>query len=133
MKRKCLILLVLLGASGFLINCADLKNVPEGSQSLGVFKGSFEGRLHDGVIRIELFQTPQGGKMFKGNFTGGNLQATVFVRGTMTANKLEGEFRAPVNGALTGQLSSAGNQLSGSFTMQSPMHPDSGTWKAIKK
>ena len=133
MKRKCLILLVLLGVSGLLISCANLKNVPEGSQSLGVFEGSFEGKLHDGTLRIELFQTPQGGKMFGGNFTGEGVQVTAFVRGKMTANKLEGEFRAPVNGTLTGQLSAAGNQLSGSFTMQSPMHPDSGTWKAIKK
>ena len=134
MKKECLILLALLGASGLLISCADLKNVPEGSQSLGVFEGSFEGKLNEGTIRIELFKMPQGGKMFTGNLTGGNVQATVFVRGTITANKLEGKFRAPVNGTLTGQLSAAGNQLSGSFTMESSrMHPDSGTWKAIKK
>ena len=117
-----------------LISCADLKNVPEGSQSLGVFEGTFGGKLHDGTVRIELFQTPQGGKMFEGNFTGGDVQVTVFVRGTMTANKLEGEFEAPVDGTLTGQLSSDGNQLSGSFTMESPeVQPDSGTWKAMKK
>ena len=134
MKKECLILLALLGASGLLISCADLKNVPEGSQSLGVFEGSFKGKLNDGTIRIELFKMPQGGKMFAGNLTGGDLQVTAFVRGTMTANKLEGKFSAPLNGTLTGQLSAAGNQISGSFTMESPrVHPDSGTWQAIKK
>ncbi len=134
MKRKSLIILVLLAVCGLLISCADLRNVPEGSQSLGVFEGSFDGQFDDGSVHIELFQAPQGSKFFECSFQGGDVQVTAFARGTMTANTLEGKFEGIFDGTLNGQLSTDGNQLSGSYKIESPeVTPDSGTWKAMKK
>ena len=134
MKRRSVTLIVLLSLFALLANCGAARYIPEGSQSLGVFEGSFNGKLHDGFVRIELFQTSQGSKLFEGNFKGGDVQLVAFVHGTMTVNTLEGPFEEPYDGTLNGQLSSDGGQLSGSFEFESPeVQSDSGTWKAVKK
>ena len=55
-----------------------------------------------------------------------------FARGKMTANSLEGKIQGQGSGALTGQLSSDGNRLTGSFNVTVP-DVCNGTWKAKKK
>jgi len=136
MKRKSLTILVFLGVACLLISCAGAKFIPEGSQSLGVYEGSFSGDVMQGSLRIHLFQTPGGDKLFEATLTRDltvpTETNTFFVRGKVTANSLEGEMQGDSSGSLTGKLSSDGNRLTGSFNLTTP-GPDNGTWKAQKK
>jgi hypothetical protein len=134
MNKRTSRLIVFLCLCAQLLSCGAARYIPEGSKSLGVFEGSFEGKLHYGSVRIELFQTPQGSTLFEGNFEGENVQWVAFVRGTVIANTLEGQFEGPFEGTTDSQLSADGNQMSGSFQFEhQKIQPDSGTWKAMKK
>jgi hypothetical protein len=119
-----------------VISCAGSKFIPEGSQSLGVYEGSFDGVIYGGTIRIQLFQTSEGDKLFEVTVATEPNERTVpsalFVRGKMTTNSLEGKFQGSASGTLSGRLSSGGSQLSGSFNITSPGLND-GTWQAQKK
>jgi hypothetical protein len=84
-----------------------------------------------GSIRVHLYQTPEGVKLFMGNFTGASNAPNIFFRGEMTGNALVGDLMAPASGTITGQLSPDGNRLSGSYRMITAN--DKGTWKARKK
>jgi len=103
-------------------------------QSLGVYEGSFDGVRYGGTIRIHLYQTPEGDKLFRATVIIDPFEPDVgiglFVRGKMTANLLEGEFQGNASGILSGQLSSDGNQYTGSFNLTDL---NSGTWQAKKK
>ena len=136
MKRKSLIILVFLGVACLLISCAGAKFIPEGSQSLGVYEGSFSGDMYGGSLRIHLFQTPEGEKLFKATLNRDTsnpyVVQTYFVRGKMTANSLEGKIEGKGSGSLTGQLSSDGNRLTGAFNVTTP-DLCNGTWQAHKK
>ena len=118
------------------MSCAGSKFIPEGSQSLSIYEGSFDGVRSGGTIRIHLFQTPEGDKLFRATIVldsfdrRGGESGTLFVRGKMTANSLKGEFQGDTSGTLSGQLSSDGNQLTGSFNLTDL---NSGTWQAKKK
>ena len=134
MKKKSLTIIILFWVSCSLMNCAVSKFIPEGSQSLGVYEGSFDGVRYGGTIRIHLFQTPEGDKLFRATVAVEHCERSVgsalFVRGKMTANSLEGEFQGNASGTLSGQLSSGGNQLTGSFNLTDL---NNGTWQAKKK
>ena len=127
---------IFLGVVCLLISCAGSKFIPEGSQSLGVYEGSFSGDMFQGSLRIHLFQTPEGDKLFKANFlrdiTDRDVPSAFFVRGKITANSLEGEMQGDFSGTLTGKLSSDGNRLNGSYNVTA-MDLDNGTWQAQKK
>jgi len=127
---------IFIGVVCLLISCAGSKFIPEGSRSLGVYEGSFDGVIYGGTIRIQLFQTSEGDKLFKATVAVGSAEPTVpialFVHGKITANSLEGEFQGDASGTLSGQLSSDGSQLTGSFNITAPGLND-GTWKAKKK
>ena len=127
---------IFLGMACLLMSCAGSKFIPEGSRSLGVYEGSFDGVIYGGTIRIQLFQTSEGDKLFKATVAVGSAEPTVpialFVHGKITANSLEGEFQGDASGTLSGQLSSDGSQLTGSFNITAPGLND-GTWKAKKK
>jgi hypothetical protein len=135
MKKKSLTIIILFWGISLLISCAGLNFIPEGSRSLGVYDGYFYGVRYGGSIRVYLFQTPEGDKLFTATIAlepneRENPKA-LFVRGKMTANSLEGAFQGNANGTLTGQLSSNGNQLTGSINLTAPDLND-GTWKAQK-
>lgn len=134
MKKKSLTIIILFWVSCFLMSCAGSKFIPEGSQSLGVYEGSFDGVRYGGTIRIHLYQTPEGDKLFRATVIIDPFEPDVgiglFVRGKMTANSLEGEFQGNASGILSGQLSSDGNQYTGSFNLTDL---NSGTWQAKKK
>jgi hypothetical protein len=135
MKKKYLTMIILLGFSCLLMSCAGLEFIPKGSQSLGVYKGSFTGDMWDGTLLIHLYQTPEGNKLFKANFAGPDDPTRVtnfFVHGKITANLLEGEVQGKSSGTLTGQLSTDGNRLTGSFNVTEP-DQNKGTWQAQKK
>ena len=130
------LIFIFLGVVCLLISCAGSKFIPEGSQSLGVYEGSFDGVIYGGTIRIQLFQTSEGDKLFEVTVATEPNERTVpsalFVRGKMTTNSLEGKFQGSASGTLSGRLSSGGSQLSGSFNITSPGLND-GTWQAQKK
>jgi hypothetical protein len=134
MKKKSLTIIIFFWVSCFLLSCAGSKFIPEGSQSLGVYEGSFDGVRYGGTIRIHLYQTPEGDKLFRATVIIDPFEPDVgiglFVRGKMTANLLEGEFQGNASGILSGQLSSDGNQYTGSFNLTDL---NSGTWQAKKK
>ena len=130
------LIFIFLGVVCLLISCAGSKFIPEGSQSLGVYEGSFSGDMFQGSLRIHLFQTPEGDKLFKASFlrdeTDREVPPAFFVRGKITANSLEGEMQGDFSGTLTGKLSSDGNRLTGSYNVTA-MDLDNGTWQAQKK
>ena len=136
MKKKSLTIIILFWISCLLMSCAGSKYIPEGSQALGVYEGSLDGDVYGGTIQIQLFQTSEGDKLFKATVAVGSAEPTVpialFVHGKITANSLEGEFQGDASGTLSGQLSSDGSQLTGSFNITAPGLND-GTWKAKKK
>ena len=131
MIRKILLLLILLLGGWLMVSCGTSKFIPEGSQSIGVYEGSFFGHRFSGSIRVHLYQALDGSKLFEGNFEGESVGVTVFFHGKMTENTLEGEFSA-ASGTISGQFSSDGNQVMGDYSLTSPS-TDTGTWKAKKK
>ena len=136
MKKKSFTIIILFWFSCLLMSCAGSKFIPEGSQSLGIYEGPFDGDVYGGSIRIHLFQTPEGDKLFTGTVAVVDAQPSesnaLFVRGKMTANSLEGKFQGDASGTLSGQLSSDGNHLTGSFSLAAPALNE-GTWQAKKK
>jgi hypothetical protein len=136
MREKSFTSFIILTIVCLLISCAELRFIPEGSQSLGVYEGSFDGNVYDGDLRFHLFQTPEGDKLFEANFVRNTQDPTVgpdfFVRGKMEASSLKGEMQGEFNGTLTGKLSSDGNRLTGSYNITTP-DVDKGTWQAQKK
>ena len=131
MKRKILIILILLVGGWLMVSCGTSKFIPEGSQSMGVYEGSFSGHRYIGSIRVHLYQALDGTKLFEGSFEGESLDVTVYFRGKMVGNTMDGEFSA-ASGTITGQFSSDGNQIMGDYSLTSP-GTDTGTWKAKKK
>ena len=135
MKKKSFTIIILFWFSCLLMSCAGSKFIPEGSQSLGIYEGPFDGDVYGGSIRIHLFQTPEGDKLFKANFfrdiTDPTVRTSYFAHGKMKANSLEGEMQGDFSGTLTGKLSSDGNRLTGSYTVTS-LDIDDGTWQAEK-
>jgi hypothetical protein len=130
MKRKILIILILLVGGWLVVSCGTSKFIPEGSQSLGIYEGSFLGQRFSGSIRVHLYQAPDGTKLFEGNFEGESLDVAVYFRGKMVGTTMEGEFSA-ASGTISGKISSGGNQIMGDYRLTSPS-TDNGTWKAKK-
>ena len=136
MREKSYTSFIILIIVCLLISCAELRFIPEGSQSMGVYEGSFDGNVYNGDLRFHLFQTPEGDKLFEANFVRNTQDPTVgpdfFVRGKMEASSLKGEMQGEFNGTLTGKISSDGNRLTGSYNITTP-DVDKGTWQAQKK
>ena len=132
MKRKILTILLILGAVFLMVNCGTAKYIPPGSQSLGVYWGPFYGigAILGGTVRIHLYNTPDGAKLFTGSLEQEDTDAIVWIRGKVVGNSLEGIFLAPVSGGtLSAQLSEDGNEFKGTFET---MDFQDGTWTAKK-
>ena len=136
MKKRFWKHALLFWISCFLMGCARLSPIPEGSRSLGVYEGSFDGMRYDGTIRVHLFQTPEGENRFSATVAVEPMEPTepraLFVLGDMTENALEGTFQGAASGTFGGRRSSDGTRLSGSFNITSP-GLNQGTWQARKK
>ena len=135
MRKKYFTIIILLWTCSLLIGCAGSRFIPEGSQILDIYDGSFDGVRYGGTIRVHLFQTSGGDKQFRATISTEPSEPAVpralFVGGKMAANSLEGEFQGNASGTFNGQLSSDGNQLTGSFNITSP-GINEGTWQAKK-
>ena len=131
MKKIPSIGLVLILVTSTLIGCASSEYIPKGSAKTATFEGTFFGTRFTGTCRIDIFELSDGTQRFEGNLAGEDM-VTVFLRGTVAGNRLDGQLQAPADGSISGSMSPDGNQISGSYTLTSPS-TDNGTWKAVKK
>ena len=132
MKKIHPIGLILILVISTLIGCGSSEYIPQGSAKTGTFEGNFFGTQFSGTCRIDIFELSDGTQRFEGNLTGEEESFSVFLRGTVAGNQLNGQLQAPADGSISGSLSSDGNQISGKYTLTSPS-TDNGTWKAVKK
>ena len=132
MKKILLTVLLILGTVIFLSNCGTAKYIPAGSQSLGVYWGQFYGiaSILGGTIRIHLYQSTDGTKLFTGSLEQEDTDDLVWIRGKVVGNSLEGIFLPPVTGTIRGQLSEDGSAFTGTYET---MDFQDGTWKAKNK
>jgi len=129
---KYLIGLILILVTSTLIGCGSSEYIPQGSAKTATFEGTFFGTQFTGTCRIDIFDLSDGTQRFEGNLTGEEESFSVFLRGTVAGNQLNGQLQAPADGSISGSLSSDSNQISGNYTLTSPS-TDNGTWKAVKK
>ena len=130
MKKSLRLLMLVLSAAWLVFGCATMTGVPKGSKLLGVFKGTFNGAYNEGSLEVKLYQAPDGGKPFYGNF--GEDGEYVNFTGEMKGGELQGQVLLPLEGTISGKLSSDGQSLSGTYKFTiSPF--DHGTWQARKQ
>ena len=121
---------LLLCTACLTFGCAAIKGVPQGSKLLGVFKGNFTGDYNEGSVEVKLYQSPDGGKRFDGNF--GEEGSYVNFTGKMKKGELQGQILLPLEGTISGKLSSDGQSLRGTYKFTiAPF--DHGTWQARKQ
>jgi hypothetical protein len=111
MKPACGFMILCLGLT--LAGCATMNPVPGGSQPMGSYQGLVWGGL-DGSIQLNLFQTPDGGTVFSGQFVDGANGAVSEIHGTVMGNVMDGKIGLML-GTIDGQLSADGAQMSGSL------------------
>ena len=130
MKKNFWLLVLLLVTAALAVGCAEMTGVPQGSRLLSVFKGSFNGIWNEGSVEVRLYQSPDGGKPFTGNF-GEDVNYLIF-SGEMKEDELQGQILTPNAGSIYGKLSADGESLSGTYKITlSPF--DHGTWHAQKQ
>jgi hypothetical protein len=114
------------------MSCGTAKYIPSGSQSLGVYWGPFYGiaSILGGTVRIELFQSPDGAKLFKGSLEQEDTLKLIWIRGKVEGNRLEGIFLPPITGTIQAQLSEDGSMFTGTYET---MDFQDGTWTAKKE
>lgn len=116
--------ILLLGWVVMLASCAA-GTVPQGSQSLGTYKGILRGNVFDGPIQVQLFQTPDGETIFTGQFVHTIYDGEYYFRGTVTGRLMAGRISLGL-GTISGELSEDRTQMSGTFRLAQ----NHGTWKA---
>lgn len=99
--------------------------VPQGSQSLGAYRGILRGNVFDGPIQVQIFQTPDGETIFTGQFVNTLYDGEYYFRGTVAGRIMEGKISLGF-GTITGELSEDGTQMSGTFRLAQ----NHGSWTA---
>ena len=99
--------------------------VPQGSQSLGAYRGILRGNVFDGPIQVQIFQTPDGETIFTGQFVNTLYDGEYYLRGTVAGRIMEGKISLGF-GTITGELSEDGTQMSGTFRLAQ----NHGSWTA---
>lgn len=131
MKKILLTVLLILGTVS-LSNCGTVKYIPAGSQSLGIYWGQFSGisTILGGIVRIHLYQTADGTKLFTGSLEQEGTDILIWIKGKVVGNSLEGTFLPPITGTLRGELAEDGGVFTGTFET---MNFQDGTWTAKKE
>jgi len=122
MKHACCILLFCWGV--MLTSCVA-GSVPQGSQSLGTYKGILRGNVFDGPLQVQLFQTPEGETIFTGQFVNTIYGGEYYFRGTVTGRLMDGKISLGL-GTMSGELSEDKTQMSGTFRLAQ----NHGSWMA---
>jgi hypothetical protein len=132
MKKYLWMLMLVSHAACVVVGCASatITGVPEGSVLTGVYEGTFDGAFNEGSVKVKLYRSPDGGKPFFGNF--GEEGSYLNFRGEMQADELQGQILLPLEGTISGKLSSDGDSLSGTYKFTLPPF-DHGTWNAHKQ
>ena len=89
---------------------------PPGSKKIQSFRGSYSGEQTEGDCQIDFFAMPDGSTSFEGTFIADNQPGTVYLKGTVSGNRLTGTL-GPETGTLSGTLSPNGNKIAGSYDM----------------
>ena len=132
MKNNFWLLVLMTGVACVVFGCAStlVTGVPEGSVLVGVYEGTFNGAFNEGSVEVKMYQSPDGSKPIFGNF--GEEGSYLNFRGEMKDDELEGEILLPLEGTISGKLSSDGEALSGTYKFTvAPF--DHGTWQAQKQ
>jgi hypothetical protein len=132
MKKKIWLLMIISVAAWTAIGCTSsiVTGVPQGSVLVGLFEGTFNGTDNEGSIEVKLYRSPDGSQPCFGNF--GEEGSFLNFRGEIRENELQGEILLPLEGTISGKLSSDGESLSGTYKFTvAPF--DHGTWKARKQ
>jgi hypothetical protein len=129
-KKNLWLLMLMTGAACAAFGCAALSGVPRGSVLIGVYKGSFNGVYNQGSCEIRLYQTPDGTKLFWGDF--GEDASYLNFKGAMQESELQGQILLPLEGTISGKLSPDGQSLSGDYKFTIPPF-DHGTWQVQKQ
>jgi len=120
------------GAACVVFGCAEMTvtGVPEGSVLTGIYEGTFNGTFNAGSVEVKLYQSPDGSKLFFGDFD--EEGSYLHFRGEIKENELQGQILLPSEGTIAGNLSSDGGTLSGTYKFSYPPF-DHGTWQAQKQ
>jgi hypothetical protein len=132
MKHNFWMLVFVTGVACVVFGCTStaVTGVPEGSVLIGVYEGTFDGAYNDGSIEVKLYRSPDGKELCYGHFE--EEASYLNFRGEMQGNELQGEVLLPLEGNITGTLSSDGESWSGTYKFTvAPF--DHGTWQARKK
>ncbi len=130
MKNRFWLLILLTGVGCIAFGCAALKGVPQGSVLLGVYEGTFNGTGNEGSVEVKLYRAPDGSEPCFGNLGEGG--SYLNFSGEIRENELTGQILLPLEGTLSGKISSDGKVLSGTYKFTVPPF-DHGTWRARKK
>ena len=125
MKPAYGIMILCLGL--MLAGCAAMTPELEGSQPLGSYQGLMWGGI-DGPIQVNLFQTPKGDTVCSGHLVNTANGAVSEFHGTVMGNFMEGKIGL-ILGAIDGQLSADGTQMSGTLKL-AQYH---ATWSASQQ
>ena len=104
--------------------------VPEGSVSIGVYEGTFNGVYNEGSVEVKLYRSPDGSELCYGHFD--EEGSYLNFRGKMQGDDMQGEVLLPLEGTISGKLSSDGEAFSGTYKFTVPPF-DHGTWQARKQ
>jgi hypothetical protein len=132
MKKNLWLLVFMTSAACAVLGCTStlVTGVPEGSVLVGVYEGTFNGTGNEGSIEVKLYRSPDGSMPCYGNF--GEEGSYLNFRGKMQADELQGQILLPLEGTITGKLSSDGESLSGTYKFTIPPF-DHGIWQASKQ
>jgi len=132
MKKNLWLVMLATSAACAALGCASatITGVPEGSVLVGVYEGTFNRAFNEGSVEVKLYRSPDGGKPVFGNL--GEEGSYLNFRGEMKADELKGKILLPLEGAISGKLSSDGKALNGTYKFTLPPF-DHGTWQARKQ
>jgi hypothetical protein len=132
MKYNFWMLVLITGVACAVFGCSSslVTGVPQGSVMIGVYEGTFSGTGNEGSIEIKLYRSPDGSQPCFGNF--GEEGSYLNFRGVIKEDDLQGEILLPLEGTITGTLSSDGESINGTYKFTIPPF-DHGTWNARKQ
>ena len=132
MKKKLWLLMLVSCTACSVFGCAAMTvtGVPEGSVLTGVYEGTFNGTFNEGSVEVKLYRSPDGSKLFFGNF--GEEGSYLNFKGEMMADELQGQILLPLEGTVSGKLTADGESMSGMYKFSIPPF-DHGTWNARKQ
>jgi len=132
MKDNFWLLVLMTGFACAVFGCASslVTGVPKGSVLTAVYEGTFNGTMNEGTVEVKLYKSPDGSELCYGHFD--EEGSYLNFRGKMAGDEMQGEVLLPLEGTISGKLSSEGDAFSGTYKFTVPPF-DHGTWQARKK